>query len=240
MKAGNPRCLLGVSPPQSYGGSRRHHLALSAFQSIDMKKQSFQFTGQLTALALLTAVGCAAQTTTSDANRNNPPRTDHQESSRADRKGTLGAPTLKRGDVRFLKKVAHLGEMEVRLSRVAAERAVSPDVKAFAQEMVRAHSAANQEIHDLAARKGVDLNEERAKMQDDLLKDERKWAEKKADDFDEDYMERMVEDHDDSVDLLTRAAASDDADVAAFSRKLLPDIKAHAMKAEDLEKRVSR
>lgn len=203
-----------------------------------MKKTSLLFSSKLLALVLVGSAWCAAQTaTTNDVNR--PAKTDEHGNMRDSNKhdARTGGSMLKRADERFLKKVSHLGEMEVRLSRVAATRAIHPEVKAFAEEMVRAHTAANTEIKDLATRKGVMLD---AKDHDKMAKDERKWADKKADDFDEDYMEQMIEDHDDTIDLLTRAAASDDADVAALARKLLPEVKAHAMKAEDLEKRVSR
>jgi putative membrane protein len=106
-------------------------------------------------------------------------------------------------------------------------------VKQFAQMMVSDHGSANSELMALAAAKGVTLDVKDAKD----MKLEEKWS-KKTKGVDEDYMEEMISDHKDAVDLFEKAAKSDDADIAAFARKTLPTLQAHLSQAKDLKKLV--
>jgi putative membrane protein len=62
-----------------------------------------------------------------------------------------------------------------------------------------------------------------------------KWM-KAGKDLDEDYMEAMVSDHKDAVDLFEKATKSDDADIAAFAQKTLPTLQHHLDRAKELKK----
>lgn len=55
----------------------------------------------------------------------------------------------------FVTKVAAKGMYEVEVSRLAAERAQSPQVRAYAQAMVREHAQANNELVALMSARGV-------------------------------------------------------------------------------------
>jgi putative membrane protein len=137
-----------------------------------------------------------------------------------------------RADRRFLNKAARLGEREVALSRVAGRQATDARVRAFAEEMVREHTKVNDEIAALARRKGVtpetpDATERRA--------EEKKWTEKKAGDFDKDYLEAMIDAHEDTVDVLENGMESKDPEIAALAARALPSVKAHLARAEALE-----
>ena len=143
---------------------------------------------------------------------------------------------LPRADRRFFNKAARLGEKEVALSRIAAERATNPEVRAFASEMETAHTAANAELDTLIRQKGVRLDDhDSAVEQRELTK---KWNEKKAGGFDEDYMEAIIDAHQDTIDVLKNGAESKDGDIAAYSNKMLPAVKAHLAHAEKLLKKV--
>jgi len=143
---------------------------------------------------------------------------------------------IARSDRRFLKKAAHLGEKEVALSRIAAERATNPQVRAFASEMVTTHNAANAELAALIQQKGARLDDhDRAIEQRELAK---KWNEKKGADFDEDYLEAIIEAHEDTIDVLENGVDSKDGDISAYASKLLPIVKAHLAHAEKLEDQV--
>src|SRR5918912_462501 len=62
------------------------------------------------------------------------------------------------GDSRkFMTAAAQGGLAEVQLGRLAAERGGSEAVKQFGQHMVMDHSKANQELMQLAQRKGITL-----------------------------------------------------------------------------------
>jgi len=97
--------------------------------------------------------------------------------------------------------------------------------------MVSDHSNANSELMALAASKGVVLPAKDTKE----MKFEEKWS-KKTKGVDEDYMDEMVSDHKDAVDLFEKAAKSEDPDIAAFARKTLPTLQQHLTMAKDLHK----
>jgi putative membrane protein len=138
---------------------------------------------------------------------------------------------LSHSDRSFFEKAAKSGVKEVTISQAVADRLVNPQIKQFAQMMVSDHSNANSELMALAASKGVVLPAKDTKE----MKFEEKWS-KKSKGVDEDYMEEMVSDHKDAVDLFEKAAKSEDPDIAAFARKTLPTLQQHLTMAKDLHK----
>lgn len=143
--------------------------------------------------------------------------------------------TVPRSDRRFFQKATRLGEEEVTLSRIASDRAIHPQVRSFASDMVREHTTVNEELAALAQRKGAQL-EPRDRVE--VREEERKWAAKKGDDFDEDYLKALIDAHQDTIDVLENGAESKDPEIAAFANKTLPTVKAHLAHAESLKKTV--
>jgi putative membrane protein len=141
-----------------------------------------------------------------------------------------GESNLKRSDRNFFEKAAKSGMKEVAVSQTSMDRLMNPQVKSFAQMMVNDHSAANSELMALAAKKGVTLPPKDMKL-------EEKWS-KKSKDVDEDYMDAMVDDHQEAVDLFEKAAKSEDAEIAAFAQKTPPTLQQHLSMAKDLKKMV--
>ena len=119
---------------------------------------------------------------------------------------------------------------EVSVSQATLDRLMNPQAKAFAQMMVTDHSKANSELMALAAKKGVTLP-----AKDDSAKLMEKWS-KKTNEVDEDYIEEMVDDHQEAVELFEKASRSEDAEIAAFARKTLPTLQHHLTMAKDLKK----
>jgi putative membrane protein len=137
--------------------------------------------------------------------------------------------TLKHGDKSFIEDAAKAGMEEVAVSQAALPHLMNAPVKDFAQMMVSDHTGANTELKALAAKKGVVLATKPV--------DTKKWETKKEKGYDEDYIEKMVKDHDDAVDLFSKAAKNaDDPDVRAFAAKTLPALQAHQTKAKELKK----
>ncbi|HRE83210.1 MAG TPA: DUF4142 domain-containing protein [Opitutaceae bacterium] len=137
---------------------------------------------------------------------------------------------VSRRDRNFLEKAAHSGHKEVAVSQAVASRLVTPGAKDFAQTMISDHTAANTELQALATKRGVTLP-----MPDN--KAQNAWAKNKADDdLDEDYLEEMIDDHEDAVALFKRGAKSKDPEIAAFASKILPKLEHHLQTARTLEK----
>ena len=139
--------------------------------------------------------------------------------------------SLKHSDKSFFELAAKAGTEEVAISQIVLLHFTDPQIKDFAQMMVTDHTGANQELSALAARKGVSLP--------DKQPDTAKWEKKKAKGYDEAYIKEMVKDHDEAVELFTKAAnKAEDPDVRAFAAKVLPTVQAHFEKAKALKKSV--
>lgn len=140
--------------------------------------------------------------------------------------------TLARADRRFVTKAAELNIEELRLSELAAQQATSPEVRSFAQQLVNDHSQAGTELNSLASRKGLTaITREEA--------DQRavtKLGKKTGSDFDKAYLDKMVDAHEDAVDLFDKAARNaKDPEIQAFASKMLPKLRQHEQHAKSLE-----
>lgn len=146
---------------------------------------------------------------------------------------TMGQSTeIARSDRRFVEKLGKLGMEEVALSKIAAERTTRADVRSFAQELVAAHQKVNSELTLLASSKGVTLPI-------DTQPDVQKWTKKDAEDFDADYLKKMIDAHEDSIELLQENARdSKDTELASFARTHLPAMQEHLRKAQELKRQM--
>ncbi len=142
---------------------------------------------------------------------------------------------IRDSDRTFFEKATRLGADELALSEVAADRAIHDSVRSFAAQMVSAHSKANAELASLAARKGVapPLHD-----QNDIRNLQKEWSEKKAKDFDEKYLEKLIDAHEDAIDLFEKAIKSKDADIAAFAGQHLATFRQHLIEAKALKDRI--
>lgn len=135
----------------------------------------------------------------------------------------------------MLNKLSTVEEDELALSRLAAQRAIHPEVKTFANDMVTAHTSSNQELAMLVTRKGAKLE---ARDANDARNMEKKWAGKKGDEFDEDYLEAAIDLHEEKIDALEDGVDSKDADVSAFASKHMAVVKTHLERAKALLDRI--
>lgn len=128
-------------------------------------------------------------------------------------------------DEDFMIEAAQGGMAEVELGRMAATKAASAEVKKFGQMMVTDHSKANEELKALAAKKGVKLPAELDPSQKATVE---KLKGLVGAEFDKEYVEDMVDDHEKDVAKFEEMAKSaTDPDVKAFAAKTLPTLKKH-------------
>ena len=129
----------------------------------------------------------------------------------------------------FIEEAATGGLAEVRLGKLAQERAASADVKSFGKRMTDDHSKANAELERLAASKKVTVPKEldaKHKATYDRL------SKLSGRQFDEAYMDEMLQDHRHDVAAFEAASQSGDPDVKAFASKTLPTLQHHLQEAE--------
>ena len=133
-------------------------------------------------------------------------------------------------DEQFLKDAAAGGMMEVELGKIAADKAVNDQVKAFGRQMQQDHGKANDELKTLAANKGVQiptaLTGKHKRTVDRLSKLSNA-------EFDRPYMRTMIDDHKEDLKAFQREAdKGKDPDVKQFASKYVPMIQNHLEMAQ--------
>ena len=124
----------------------------------------------------------------------------------------------------FLSDTAEGGMTEVELGKMAQTKSKNPDIKKFGQMLVEDHSKANAEVKSLAAKKNINLPTGMGSHQStyDKLKG------LNGDDFDKEFVEDMVDDHEKDVSTFQKESQnSSDPDVKAFAAKTLPVLQKH-------------
>src|SRR5262249_39214357 len=110
----------------------------------------------------------------------------------------------------------------------------SDRVKKFARQMVEDHIRANQELADIARRKGFAVPLGMEKKHVDVLSKVGKLIGSK---FDEEYLKCQVDGHEEAVKLLEREAKDGkDKDLKEWADKTLAKVKDHLKEARDLAK----
>ena len=132
---------------------------------------------------------------------------------------------------------------EIQLGRLAEMKATQPDVKAFAHLMVTDHQAMLDDTKRLAAKLGTVLDTT-AEATTDLANDARDELRKLADkasgrDWDEDYMEAMVEGHEKVLNHLQEAAKNtNSAEVRSALDAAAMKVQSHLARAREIKAKI--
>jgi len=143
---------------------------------------------------------------------------EKKEEKKTDKPSSSASPaTLSDKDKSFMKEAAKGGQMEVNMGKMAQTKGKSADVKKIGSTMVADHTKANNELMAIAKKKGVDLSKEKPPTHS--MGDAN---------FDKDYLDMMVKDHEkDLAAFQAEAKNGSDADVKAFASKTSAVIKKH-------------
>lgn len=132
----------------------------------------------------------------------------------------------------FTTKASDASLAEIHLAELALKKTKDEKIKAFAESMLKDHTAANQELKKLAEQKGMKVSAECTtcdaayKTLHDLGTEE----------FNQQYAEMMVTDHERAVKLFTDESKSGaDADLKAWAKEKLPVLEHHLAMAKDLD-----
>lgn len=135
----------------------------------------------------------------------------------------------------FLSDAIEDSRAEVQVCQLALQKSQNPDVKAFAQRLLKDHTALNQRIEAVARAKNV-------KLPDGTSLTEKATYEKLAhtsDDFDKDFMDHNVSDHQDDIKKYSEQAQSGkDPEVKALASETVPKLQEHLRLAQALDAKV--
>jgi putative membrane protein len=164
-----------------------------------------------------------------------------QASADAQQQGTLGssgtstppASTLGLADQNFVTSAAAAGLYEVTIARTALQKVTDVQVRAFADMLVQHHTAANEQLKVLAAKKGLALPTEVPAGKKPMLE---RLNTAQAPQFDRQFVETVgIADHKDDISMFERAAReARDPEIKAFAERTLPTLKAHLAAAQRL------
>ena len=134
-------------------------------------------------------------------------------------------------DLDFVLKAASGGMEEVALGELAVQKVQSQQLKELAQLIVQDHTAANQELMQVAGSKGIQVPETTSPASQTVAAS---MSELNGSEFDLAYVLQQQGAHLATVALFDFAANhAMDPDVKAFAQKYLPKIQAHTRKIEE-------
>lgn len=141
--------------------------------------------------------------------------------------------TLSKSDRQFVIEAAQGGIAEVTLGQIATKRAVSNEVKQYAQHMIDDHTKANAELMQLAKRKDITVLTNMDAKRQALITKISKLSGKS---FDQAYMNEVgVKSHAGQAALYQREVQQgQDSDLKAFAAKILPTVQEHLQMARNM------
>lgn len=148
---------------------------------------------------------------------------------------TAFADDVSHADKSFLEKASNAGYTEIDASKMVAGKSATPTVKAFADQMIKDHTAVGEELVALASSKGVKVPDEPSLAQKAKIK---MLSTKDGADFDRGYVNDIgVKAHQDTIVLFKKASTdAKDPDIKAWAAKTLPSLQHHLMEAQTLQK----
>jgi putative membrane protein len=180
-----------------------------------MKKQ-FSLLSQI-AVVTVVGAGLCLGTSAQAAAKKEEKKSEQTSSSPAKSPASNANGNVSAKDKSFMNEAAMGGMMEVEMGKMAQQKGKSADVKKIGSTMVADHTKANNELMAIAKKKGVDLS--KVKPKSHSMGDAN---------FDKDYLNMMVKDHEkDLASFQAEASNGTDADVKAFASKTSKVIQKH-------------
>ena len=136
------------------------------------------------------------------------------------------------GDRAFATAAAQSGLAEVQEGQMAAQKAVSAQIRQFGQRMVADHGQANQDLQQIAQQENFDLPTQPSARE---TAEDHRLSGMIGSDFDRAYIQHAMTEHMQAVVVFRREAQSGrDPALKDFARKYLPVIQRHLQLAQSL------
>jgi putative membrane protein len=150
----------------------------------------------------------------------------------ADNNGNMASNDLDDEAEEFMTKAALSGMTEVELSKLAQEKGTRAEVKEFGQMMVNDHSAANQKLKGIAQSLNYTLP---AQLDEDHQEKINKLQELSGAEFDQEYVNMMVEAHNKDINLFEDMEDDiDNAQLKQFISTTLPTLRQHDQRINEI------
>ena len=135
----------------------------------------------------------------------------------------------------FVNLAAKSDAFEIAAAKQALANAASPEVKAFAQQMIKAHSDSTAKIKAAAGKSRPAVVPDPA-LTAEQKKDLNELRQKKGAAFDEEYIDGQVDAHEDALALMRSYASGGTHEaLKAVAGEIAPIVEGHLKMARDLE-----
>jgi putative membrane protein len=149
--------------------------------------------------------------------------------------GVAAPAAAAESDAEFVKLAADAGMLEVELGKHASAHGASADVRAFGKKMVEDHTKAANELKTVAAKEGLAVP---AEMSGDHRKEVADLSAKRGTEFDEDYIDDMVEGHEHVVEAFRAQAKEGKTAIDLWAAKTLPTLEGHLAQAKAIDQKL--
>ncbi len=150
---------------------------------------------------------------------------------------TTSSSLLSQTDQTFVKEAAAGGMAEVQMGKLAAQNGQSEAVKKLGQRLVQDHTKANQELKQIASRKGLTVSSTLDTEHQSAL-DHLKGLQ--GQEFDKAFIQHAIQDHQKAIDKFQKVAQeAQDLEIKAFAAKTLPTLQEHLQLAKQAEAQAS-
>jgi putative membrane protein len=181
------------------------------------------------AVASLFMYACNNDEANKTTENNNPGNIDSTSN------GSTNHNNVDNDDATFLHDAAYGGMKEVEAGKVAKTKGQSKDVKSLADMMVTDHTAMNEKVKALAAKKNVQLPDSLSTDDMDKIRNNKKTGAG----FDKEYANMMVDDHESTIRKFEDAANnSKDPDIKALANEALPKLRHHLEMSKSTKEKV--
>ena len=144
------------------------------------------------------------------------------------------AGNMDRTDRKFAEAAAQMGITEIAAAQLALQRSRDPRVRQYAQGLVADHQAANAQLQRIASSKGLAPPAGPSPEQARNLR----ALQHAGRDFDQDFLEQMVRDHQKAIDLFGHEIKGrhQSGDLKDFAQQAMPHLERHLSDALMLQK----
>jgi putative membrane protein len=182
----------------------------------------------------LISIGCSSTNKASTPDTSAQPNSGASASSAAN----SGSSPSSNPDQDFVTKAAQGNSAEIELGKMVAAKTKDPNVKQFAQMMVKDHTTALNQLQELAQTKNLNLNDN---LPDDAKSLQEKLSSDTGKQFDKDYMDGMVQDHQKDVQEFTdESQNAKDPAVKQWASNTLPVLQKHLQKAQQIDAKLNK
>jgi putative membrane protein len=191
----------------------------------------------LLAFGLMT-VGCSNnKAATPDNNSAQPASSNPNSSANSSSPSGSSSATNTNPDQDFINNAAKGNRAEVQLGQMVAAKTKDPNVKQFAQMMVKDHTDAMNKLQQVAQSKNITLPDG---IPDDAQDLQSKLSNDTGKQLDKDYMDGMVQDHQKDVQEFQQATQQlKDPDIKNWATTTLPTLQKHLSKAQQIDSKLS-